>query len=134
MAFADASYLHARNAMPQESEHHPIMSIVATARLTFKGTNRTLPGAFGAGCAELLEGVAEERSLNRAAKRIGMAYSKAWRIIKEAEEQLGCELLARNGARGSTLTDEGQRVLAAYRQLEQELNDLLDRRLPELLG
>ena len=83
---------------------------------------------------ELLEGVAEERSLNRAAKRIGMAYSKAWRIIKEAEEQLGCELLARNGARGSTLTDDGQRVLAAYRQLEQELNDLLDRRLPELLG
>ena len=78
--------------------------------------------------------MAEERSLNRAAKRIGMAYSKAWRIIKEAEEQLGCELLARNGARGSTLTDDGQRVLAAYRQLEQELNDLLDRRLPELLA
>lgn len=103
------------------------------ARITIKNDCLDLPGAFGQGCAELLEGVRDERSLNRAAKRLGMAYSKAWRIIREAEAQLGCELLARDGARGSSLTPEGERVLDAYRSLEREVADLLARRAPELL-
>lgn len=61
------------------------MSLSAHARLTISDDDRDLPGAFGGGCASLLEGVAEEGSLNRAAKRMGMAYSKAWRIVREAE-------------------------------------------------
>ena len=38
------------------------MSIVATARITLKDADRDLPGAFGLGCVQLLEGVAMERS------------------------------------------------------------------------
>lgn len=68
------------------------MSLSAHARLTISDDDRDLPGAFGGGCASLLEGVTEEGSLNRAAKRMGMAYSKAWRIVREAEGHLGCEL------------------------------------------
>lgn len=110
------------------------MNITAQARITLKSDDATLAGAFGAGCAQLLEGVAEERSLNRAAKRMGMAYSKAWRIVNEAEAQLGVELLLRDGARGSTLTPEGERVLAAYHTLQLEVDELLARRVPELFG
>ncbi len=110
------------------------MPITATARLTFRNAESDLPGAFGAGCAQLLEGVERDRSLNRAAKGLGMAYSKAWRIIREAEAQLGCDLLARDGARGSTLTPDGERVLSTYRQLQSEVDGLLQRRLPELLS
>ena len=109
------------------------MEVRAHARLVIQGQDETLPGAFGPGCVQLLEGIDREKSLNRAAKALGMAYSKAWRIIREAEAQLGCDLLARDGARGSTLTPDGERVLSTYRQLQIEVDALLERRLPELL-
>lgn len=109
------------------------MPLTAHVRLTISDDARDLPGAFGGGCASLLEGVAAEGSLNRAAKRMGMAYSKAWRIVREAETHLGRELLARDGARGSHLTPEGERALCAYRALQTEINDLVAERLPKLL-
>ena len=110
------------------------MSVTASARLTVNSTNRELPGTFGYGCVLLLEGVKEEHSLNRAAKRLGMAYSKAWRLVKEAEGQLGVELLDRDGARGSTLTQEGQQALDNYHVLQSEVDELLARRAPELFS
>lgn len=108
------------------------MPLSAHARLTISDDTRDLPGAFGGGCAALLEGVADEGSLNRAAKRMGMAYSKAWRIVREAEAHLDCELLTRDGARGSRLTPEGERALKGYRELQREVDELIARRLPEL--
>lgn len=108
------------------------MPFAARVRLTITDADRDLPGAFGGGCAALLEGVEDEGSLNRAAKRMGMAYSKAWRIVREAEAHLGRELLARDGARGSQLTEEGRRALAAYRQLQDEVDALVARRVQEL--
>ena len=69
---------------------------------------------FGRGIANLCLGVRELGSLNAAAKSMRMAYSKAWRIIKETEAALGIQLLNRDGAHGSTLTDEGNRILDAY--------------------
>ena len=110
------------------------MPLTAHARLTISDDARDLPGAFGGGCASLLEGVAAEGSLNRAAKRMGMAYSKAWRIVREAEDHLGCELLSRDGARGSRLTPEGEGALGAYRELQAEIDALVKRRLPELFS
>lgn len=109
------------------------MPLSVHARLTISDDTRDLPGAFGGGCAALLEGVADEGSLNRAAKRMGMAYSKAWRIVREAEAHLDCELLTRDGARGSRLTPEGERALKGYRELQREVDELIARRLRELL-
>lgn len=109
------------------------MPLSAHARLTISDDTRDLPGAFGGGCAALLESVADEGSLNRAAKRMGMAYSKAWRIVREAEAHLDCELLTRDGARGSRLTPEGERALKGYRELQREVDELIARRLRELL-
>lgn len=100
------------------------MPLNAHVRLTINATDRDLPGAFGGGCVALLEGVAEEGSLNRAAKRMGMAYSKAWRIVREAEGHLGCELLVRDGARGSELTEDAKHAIARYRALEAKINAL----------
>lgn len=105
------------------------MTLSAHVRLTITDDASELPGAFGAGCVALLEGVAEEGSLNRAAKRMGMSYSKAWRIIREAEAHLGCELLARDGARGSALTPAGTHAMAAYRALQRELDALAAERM-----
>lgn len=77
--------------------------------------------AFGPGLASLCKGVRETGSLNAAAKSMGMAYSKAWRLIKGAETELGVQLLIRNGARGSTLTPEALQLIDAYDLLRNHL-------------
>ena len=86
------------------------MEYKTTAKLVIQACDKDLPGVFGHGCVLLLQGIAREHSLNRAAKSMGMAYSKAWRIVNEAEGQLGCKLIERDGARGSTLTPAGERA------------------------
>ena len=48
---------------------------------------------FGPGIATLLERVRAHKSLRSAAASMGMAYSKAWRIIRTAEEVFGCKML-----------------------------------------
>jgi len=76
---------------------------------------------FGRGIANLCMGVRELGSLNAAAKGMGMAYSKAWRIVKEAEAGLGVSLLDRDGAHGSTLTPEGNLLLDTYIELDEQI-------------
>ena len=76
---------------------------------------------FGRGVANLCLGVRELGSLNAAAKDMKMAYSKAWRIIKETEAALGMQLLNRDGAHGSTLTEEGDKLLDAYLKVDAKL-------------
>lgn len=90
------------------------------------------PG-FGKGVVELCERVAETGSLNRAAKEMGMAYSKAWRIVKNSEEKLGVSLFVRQGARGSCLTKEAYALMAIYHRIEQEIGALADDILQEML-
>ena len=73
---------------------------------------------FGPGIATLLHRVEEHRSLRAGAKSMGMAYSKAWRIIRTAEAVFGCKLLSStiggSGGGGAVLTPQAQRLLAAY--------------------
>ena len=91
--------------------------------------------AFGPGVAELLRRVRETNSLRAAALDMEMAYSKAWRITKSAEEGLGVKLLrsatgGRNGG-GAELTAEARRLLAAYDSYCEKLRDYGDRLLAE---
>lgn len=74
---------------------------------------------FGRGVADLLHGVEKHHSLNQAAKEMGMAYSKAWRIVGEAENALGISLIHRMRKNGSSLTREGEKMLAAYEEAER---------------
>lgn len=76
---------------------------------------------FGSGVAQLCIGVRDLGSLNAAAKSIGMAYSKAWRIVKDTEAALGVQLLYRDGAHGSTLTEEGAVLLDTYLELNKRI-------------
>lgn len=105
-----------------------------SARLVIKNEDPEIPGVFGHGVVLLLEGVARQNSLNKAAKSMGMAYSKAWRIVKEAEEQLGCQLLDRKGAHGSTLTPEGERAVAAYNELQEKIAAVIATEGPRLMA
>ena len=80
---------------------------------------------FGPGIATLLERVREHKSLRSAAASMEMAYSKAWRIIRTAEEVFGCKLLdstigGRHGG-GAVLTPQAERLLAAYNDYVTEV-------------
>lgn len=81
---------------------------------------------FGPGLAELLHRVEEHRSLRSAAASMGMAYSKAWTILKQAERNLDFALLlsttgGKNGG-GAVLTPEAQKLLAAYEDYCGKMN------------
>ncbi|WP_139650903.1 winged helix-turn-helix domain-containing protein [Raoultibacter phocaeensis] len=102
-------------------------------RLSIENPASESGSVFGRGIANLCLGVRETGSLNAAAKGMGMAYSKAWRIIKETEAALGVQLLDRDGAHGSTLTEAGDKILDAYIELDSRMNDMAEKALQELL-
>lgn len=73
---------------------------------------------FGEGPARLLHGVGKMGSLRAAAIEMDMAYSKALKLIKQAEKTLGYALITRTtGGKdggGSVLTPEGREWLTRY--------------------
>ena len=98
-----------------------LKDLKVSIRLSVYNDDAETKSVFGKGIAALCMGVRETGSLNAAAKRMQMAYSKAWRIIKETEAALGIDLLIRDGAHGSELTDDGNRLLDAYISIRDEL-------------
>ena len=93
---------------------------------------------FGPGIATLLHNVSELHSLRSAAMKMNMAYSKAWSIIRNAEEQLGFKLLlsttgGRHGG-GAVLTAEGSALLSAYDSYCAALRQEADRLYEEYFG
>lgn len=93
---------------------------------------------FGPGIAELLERVDEVRSLRKATISMEMAYSKAWRIIKTAEESLGFPLLRSTtggrGGGGAELTPEAQDFLQRFRGFEEAVRGYADEAFLEIIG
>ena len=98
----------------------------ATAKLYIGTHDGDSESSFGSGLISLLRGVGETGSLNRAAKDMHMAYSKAWKLMNSAEEQLGIQLIERDGARGSTLTPEAMQLVTVFDKVCAELSDFAD--------
>ena len=79
--------------------------------------------AVGPGKIALLEAIAEHRSLNAAAKSLGMSYKRAWDLINELNALLlePAVTSAKGGAHGggTSLTDTGTELVALYRSIEE---------------
>lgn len=105
-----------------------------TIRLSITNPASESGSVFGRGIANLCLGVREAGSLNAAAKGMGMAYSKAWRIIKETEAALDIQLLNRDGAHGSTLTEEGDALLDAYIAIDAQLQQDAEKAFKNILS
>ena len=88
----------------------------AVTKITFLDDNNEK--FFGEGPARLLHGVEELGSVRAAAQSMGMAYSKALKLIQNAEKALGFTLVSRTvGGKdggGSALTPEGKEWLERY--------------------
>ena len=98
-----------------------LANLKPTIRLSIMNPDAESGSLFGRGIASLCLGVCETGSLNAAAKGMGMAYSKAWRIIKDTEAALDLQLLNRDGAHGSDLTEAGNKLLDTYLAIEEKL-------------
>ena len=98
-----------------------LANLKPTIRLSILNPEAESGSLFGRGIASLCLGVRETGSLNAAAKGMGMAYSKAWRIIKDTEAALDLQLLNRDGAHGSDLTEAGNKLLDTYLAIEEKL-------------
>lgn len=110
------------------------LHLKVTLRLEDSGRQRR----FGPGVAALLSEVQERKSLRAAAGNMGMAYSKAWRIVRSAEEAFGCKLLdstigGRHGG-GAVLTVEAENLLNAYQALRTEVDAFAQERFRERFG
>ncbi len=89
-------------------------------KLTYKISPRlfTEDKAFGPGVAALLHRVDDLHSLRAAAMSMGMAYSKAWTIVKNSENAFGFKFLTSTaggkGGGGAVLTAECRALLVRY--------------------
>ena len=82
---------------------------------------------YGPGVEQLLKAVEKHRSLRAAAASMSMAYSKAWTVVRNAEDGLGFHLLTstaggKHGG-GAELTDEARQIMAAYETYCARLNE-----------
>ena len=73
---------------------------------------------FGKGIVSIMMLVRQGSSLRAACAQMGLSYSKAWRLLKSAEADLGIPLLdtQKGGTKraGSTLTPQGEELLDRY--------------------
>ena len=73
---------------------------------------------FGEGPCRLLRGIRTTGSLRASALQMDMSYTKALKLLKNAETALGCQLTTRaTGGKdggGSSLTPEGEEWLKRY--------------------
>lgn len=87
--------------------------------------------AFGDGPYELLRRVEKMKSLHRAANQMGMAYSKAWRLVRTMEERLGFVLLERKAGGksggGSTVTPNAKELMEHYEKFRKDVEDAMER-------
>ena len=83
--------------------------------------------SFGKGVYELMKKTQSFGSLSGAYKAMKMSNSKAWKILKRAEEDLDMPLVERiSGGKdggGSKLTQEGEELLEKYEKFIQEMNE-----------
>lgn len=82
--------------------------------------------AIGPGKVALLEKMRDTGSLSQAARELDMSYRRAWQLLASLNqtfrEPLVLTSTGGSGGGGTTLTELGEAVVAAYRQFEKETN------------
>ena len=80
---------------------------------------------FGPGIFHLLQYIDETGSIQAAAKKMGISYSKCWKLLNRAEDQMGFPFLNRyNGGRhggNSTITEEGRTFMNRYQAMMEDM-------------
>lgn len=86
---------------------------------------------YGPGAQELLILIEETESVRLACGRMGMSYSKGWKMIAMIEKQLGYVVVERRqgGRQGgkSFLTPEGKAFVEKYHAFAEESTEIIQK-------
>ena len=89
--------------------------------------------AMGPGKADLLEAIASEGSITRAARSMGMSYRRAWLLVETMNNSFRSPLVSTarggRGGGGAQLTPLGSEALRRYRAMERKTSRNLARDL-----
>ena len=84
---------------------------------------------FGPGVAELFTLIDETGSVRHASEKMGLSYSKAWKMIRGTEKAIGKEAVVRTqGGKGggkAELTESGKALLDLFISMEKEMRQHL---------
>ncbi len=84
----------------------------------------------------ILQLVQETGSLARAAERLGLSYRRAWGKVREIEQNLGLSLVESEvggaGGGGSSLTADGERLVALYERFRRRMEGELGKEFRQL--
>lgn len=93
-------------------------------------------GRFGPGKAALLAAIEETGSISGAARRLGVSYRKAWRLIDELNQTFKEQVVETQtgGAEkgGAQLTQTGQLALRTYQQIIAQAHKAAQRELKQI--
>ena len=89
---------------------------------------------IGEGRAKLLRHIREAKSINSAAKIMGISYRRAWALVKDMEDTFKASLVVkkRGGVGGgtATLTPAAVELLERFEKIQDEFN-ALSKQLPQ---
>lgn len=93
---------------------------------------------FGPGTVTLLRQIQRLGAVREASEKTGISYSKAWNMIRTAEEESGMELVRRQpgGKYGGTaeLTEEGMELIRKFEMLEQSVEQFAEQEFQRIFG
>lgn len=93
---------------------------------------------FGSGREALFKAIDRLGSINKAAKDINLSYRKALSYIQTMEQRLGKTLVERKTGGlhggGASLTEDAREFMEKYEQLEEGVNEMLDKKFLEVFG
>ena len=91
---------------------------------------------IGPGKVRLLELIAETGSISAAGRALEMSYRRAWLLVDEMNRTQPSPVVeAKPGGRsggGAALTEFGKRLVACYRDIERDAEEMAERRLAEI--
>ncbi len=92
---------------------------------------------LGAGKVRLLELVLDEGSISAAARKMNMSYRRAWLLMDELNHMFGRDVIETaaggSGGGGAKVTEFGIQVILVFRDLENDANVLVQKRIATLL-
>jgi len=85
---------------------------------------------LGKGGAQILQAIKEEKSISKAAKKIGMSYRYVWNYLAKTEKILQKPIVdtykgGKTGGGGARLTELGEKLLKEYKRVEDYVGDVL---------
>jgi len=85
---------------------------------------------LGKGGAQILEAIRNEKSVSKAAEKLGMSYRYVWNYVDRMNTVLGEPVVkafrgGKQGGGGAILTNLGEELLQKYKRLEGYINEIL---------